>query len=676
MRSKAQAASPLLRRISVALKTYGLYPPPSPVADRAVAELLDGLHRCIEAYGPIDVRVSKHSLQVDAATFMDIAAANLAYHLYTRKVIGLTIAVGVTARDLSIFLTTVRKDRASLEAEGGVAHLLRQAGIHTIRIAEIAIALAQTPQDPSWEALQDLLAHGRFSLEHREIVAETLHGGPKAIAAMFEHVHAILGDAAGRATTESQSENVYRLIKGLDRFVLNEPVEDHQQLYTDIAAAVLLLEEPVRTPLEQTLAAQASGDETARLLLSRLSEQRLAGIVPLSSLQNDAPREASPRGEPDEDERREFLDPELQLLMRQQATREASQAPAFAALDAVAGRPTELAFKESAAMNDDLVTCEAIATLVDVYRSLDDESDIADIAHALAESLPWLVQHREFRLLRAALQGLDEAASRMIAHHRALAGILSGLHQGRPLADLLEALWNAPDTETGDDVRVCVELLADKAVSSFVRIFGDEPRAGVRRLVCDILVSSGRDHVDEIGAFVADPRWYVVRNVANILGRLGDPKGVVHLALLAEYPEYRVRREAVEALVRIGTDQAEAQIVTFLDDPDERIRLKAVLSLNDTGVHQALSRLLSLLERHDPWNRQFLTKQAIVAAVVRVRARDALPVLERLARRRFGIRPSSRTLRRQAREALVTIAEGGPVGERSLITLTMGTNRP
>lgn len=676
MKSKAQAASPLLRRIGVALKTYGLYPPPSPVADRAVAELLDGLHRYIEAHGLLEVRVSKHSLQVDGTIFKDIASANLAYHLYTRRVIGLAIAAGVTVRDLSIFLTTVRKDTADLEAEGGVAHLLRQAGVRTIRVAEVLLAVSQTPLDLGWEALRDLLAHETLSPEHRDIVAETLRGGPKAIALMFEHLHAILGDAAGRATAESQSEDVYRLIKGFDQFVSNEPAEDRQQLYTDLAAAVLLLDEPARTPLEQTLAAQASEDETARLLLSRLSEQRLASIVPLSSLKKDAPGGASPPGEPDEDEQRDFLDPELQLLMRQQATRETSQAPPFAGLDAVAGRPTESAVKEIAEIDDDVVTREAAATLVDVFRNLDDESDIADVAHSLAESLPWLVQHREFRLLRVALQGLDEAASRTIAHHRVLAGILSGLHQSRPLADLLEALWNAPDTEAEDDIRACLELLADKAVSSFVRIFGDEPRAGMRRLVCDILVSSGRDHVDEIGAFAADPRWYVVRNVANILGRLGDPKGIVHLASLADYPEYRVRREAVEALVRIGTDQAEAQIVAFLDDPDERIRLKAVLSLKDTGVRLALSKLLSLLERQDPWNRQFLTKRAIVAAVVRARAQDAIPMLERLARRRFAVKPSSRALRRQAREAMVAIAAGEPVGERSPVTLTMGTNRP
>lgn len=675
MKSKAQAASPLLRRIGVALKTYGLYPPPSPVADRAVAELLDGLHRYIEAHGLLEVRVSKHSLQVDAATFKDIAAANLAYHLYTRKVIGLTIAAGVSARDLSTFLTTVRTDSATLEAEGGVAHVLRQAGIRTIRVAEVLLAVSQTPQDLSWEALRELLAHGSLSSEHREIVAETLRGGPKAIAVMFEDLRAILGDAAG-TSAESQSEDVYRLIKGLDRFVSNEPAEDHQQLYTDLAAAVLLLDEPVRAPLEQTLAAQASEDETARFLLSRLSEQRLASIVPLSSLQKDAPSGASPRGEPDEDEPGDFVDPELQLLMRQQATRDTSHAPPFTGLVAISGQPAESAFKESAAINDDLVTHEAIATLVDVFRSLHDESDIADIAHSLAESLPWLVQHREFRLLRTALQGLDEAASRTVAHHKALAGILSGLHQGQPLADLLDALWDARDTEAGDNIRACVEMLADKAVSSFVRIFGDEPRAGMRRLVCDILVSSGRDHVDEIGAFVADPRWYVVRNVANILGRLGDPRGVVHLASLAEYPEYRVRREAVEALVRIGTDQAEAQIVAFLDDPDGRIRLKTVLSLKDTGVRLALSTLLRLLEQHDPWNSQVLTKQAVVAAMVRVRARVAIPMLERLARRRFVVRPSSRALRRQAREAVVAIAEGERFGEESLATLTMGTQRP
>ena len=58
MDSKASAASAILRRLAVALKTYALYPPPSPVTDRAIAEVLVGLHTYIEANGPFNVRVA------------------------------------------------------------------------------------------------------------------------------------------------------------------------------------------------------------------------------------------------------------------------------------------------------------------------------------------------------------------------------------------------------------------------------------------------------------------------------------------------------------------------------------------------------------------------------------------------------------------------------------------
>jgi HEAT repeat protein len=179
-------------------------------------------------------------------------------------------------------------------------------------------------------------------------------------------------------------------------------------------------------------------------------------------------------------------------------------------------------------------------------------------------------------------------------------------------------------------------------------------------MLCDVIAAIAADHVDEVGRFISDARWYLVRNVVHVLGRLETPKGIAYLTQLMGHPEYRVRREVVEALVRIGTDDAEAQLIAFIDDFDERIRLKAVLSLSDAGVREAVPRLLGLLAGPDPWHRHYAVRREVIAALTRVRAKEALPALARIARRPIVFGSRSRGLRSLARDAIVRIESGGP----------------
>src|SRR3970040_2133926 len=117
---KAQVVERLLKRLSSAIKTFGLYPQQHPVAERALQGLLASLRPYLEAYGSFVARISKHSFVVDAVTFDNEAYPNLALHLYTRKVAVFTILPAVTDQEMGSFLSVAGMDRVSLETAGGV----------------------------------------------------------------------------------------------------------------------------------------------------------------------------------------------------------------------------------------------------------------------------------------------------------------------------------------------------------------------------------------------------------------------------------------------------------------------------------------------------------------------------------------------------------------------------
>jgi len=647
MDPKTTGASAILRRFAVALKVYALYPPPSLVTDRAVAELLDGLHEYIEASGPFNVRVSRGSFHVGEGTFKDATSASLAFQLYKRKVIGFSVMPGVSAPDLLAFLTILRQDRASFAAAGDVPEQMHQAGVQTIKVMEIVLSHGAPSPDQSWDALGHLLDDsGNLSAEHRQIVVDILRSGPAAIGGLFEELQTLLAGAVDGPAPDWQRTS-YEVARNLDRIILEQPVEEQQEFYRNLAAAILLLEDPVRAPLEHMLASGERIGETARGLLDHLSEQRLVKLVPRSSLEGaTAAAEAQPAP-----------DPEIQILHTQQPPTGGSS---LAVLDAPlpSDQPPETPTIEDASL-----TREVIGTLTDLLCNLEGESDIVETAQSLEAYLPWLFERQEFALLRTVLHELKDAAAATGAQEKAVAELADGVVADHLLHRLIDALWNSRGTQVEEDIRACLVLLADRVVFPLMKIVGDEDRMGPRRMLCDVIVDIGRDRVDDIGAFVSDERWYLVRNVAYVLGRLGHPRGVAYVARLTKHDEYRVRSEAVTALGLIGGPEADGELVRLLDDPDDRLRLKTIVSLSDAGVGVALRRLLALLERPDRLHTHFSIKQEVIAVLARARVQEALPVLRRLSGRRFLIRRKSRALRRLAREAVAAIQAAAPVRE-------------
>src|SRR3990172_4623727 len=169
---KAQAVERLLKRLSVAIKTFGLYPQQHPVAERALQGLLASLRPYLEAYGSFVARISKQSFVVDAVTFDNEAYTNLALHLYTRKV---AVFPAVTDQELGSFLSVAGMDRVSLETAGGVEHLLWQSAVGNVQVIELTLDQEQDVEALGLNAFLALIGRGRLAPREREAVIDILY---------------------------------------------------------------------------------------------------------------------------------------------------------------------------------------------------------------------------------------------------------------------------------------------------------------------------------------------------------------------------------------------------------------------------------------------------------------------------------------------------------------------
>lgn len=680
-----------MRALGAAIKTQALYPLPHPMTSRAVANLLAALRPFMETHGTFVARVTRHALVVGGALFKSEAYSNLALFLYTRKISYIKIMPAVSEEALAALVSIVGMDRASLEAAGGARQLLRESGAGNIQIVELALEDEAAAEPFDLNAVFELLSRGRVAPQERERVIEILRAGPTHAGRLLEHVYAMTGveDLSG----DEQTHHIYRLIKSLDRLVLDEPFEDQPELYSSLARAHILVREPLRALLTRALIANESGDLAGRLLGEHLESEELAELAVgwlspgevaeqvrsfLQAVCTD-PQKARAvlsllevrlhRPEQAPGWLSATVWPQIQSSPRRTPTVASPLEPGSAV-----GRDEGLPRPEEFPANDEAgVVRDLLMTMVDVLRHEPDEKELVNVADDLIGLLSRLVDNRDFQSLLLTLGHLkDMALAGDGTRGKAAAGILRKLTDGVVFDSLLTAFWEARGTATESAIRACLERLDGHLVAPLVRALAAEPRGTMRAMLCDLLVRVGGKNVDELGALVDDPRWYLVRNVVNVLGRLHSPAAVAHVRRLHTHPDYRVRREAVMALASIDTEAAQSTLAAFLDDQDERIRIRVMQSLTIPRAWLAMPQLVALLERRDFFNRLFELKRAALEVLVRLGARQSLPVINRLARTWLVFGHRGRELRRLARIAADIIEGQRSPQDRELLSSGRG----
>ncbi|MBI2461601.1 MAG: HEAT repeat domain-containing protein [Candidatus Rokubacteria bacterium] len=119
----------------------------------------------------------------------------------------------------------------------------------------------------------------------------------------------------------------------------------------------------------------------------------------------------------------------------------------------------------------------------------------------------------------------------------------------------------------------------------------------MRARLCQVLATVGPSVVPALLPRLTESRWYVVRNVVSILGKIGDESTFLSVVNVLDHPHPRVRLEAVRALGVIGGRMAVTPLIRCLDDPDPTVRGAAVRALGALQDEEAVAALHGLVTR-------------------------------------------------------------------------------
>jgi HEAT repeat protein len=207
-----------------------------------------------------------------------------------------------------------------------------------------------------------------------------------------------------------------------------------------------------------------------------------------------------------------------------------------------------------------------------------------------------------------------------------------------------------------EDVNAYLSLLQKNSITPLIKLLGELKNSKARRVFCDALSEIGKNAVELITPFIDDRRWFLVRNITYILGRIGKEQSFPYILKAFNHEENRVRREAVQALGLIGGSKAVGLLVKALTDNDVRIRCMAAINLGKVGKEAGLIPLLEVVESKDFYKREPVEIKAFFNAIGMAGSNEAVPILQQLLERKswFG-RGTTDEIRMGAANAIAMI---------------------
>ena len=175
----------------------------------------------------------------------------------------------------------------------------------------------------------------------------------------------------------------------------------------------------------------------------------------------------------------------------------------------------------------------------------------------------------------------------------------------------------------------------------------EEDRAR-RRTLLDVLGREAARDPQPVIERLADERWFVVRNLAVVLGRSANPQCVPAVRALMTHADHRVRVETLRSLSSLDSGSIE-YLTAALGDSHESVRQAAIAMLGVRGTAESDTLLIEAL-----WsaNLDALEKERVVRVLGERTSGDARQALEALARKKFALSARVRQLRSAAREVL------------------------
>ena len=168
------------------------------------------------------------------------------------------------------------------------------------------------------------------------------------------------------------------------------------------------------------------------------------------------------------------------------------------------------------------------------------------------------------------------------------------------------------DTKNRGELAALLKVIGSEAITPAINKLIEDEDAAVRRNLIQLVIGFKEAARPKVEIFLFDERWYVVRNMAMILGEIRSEKSLNPLSRVVNHSDFRVQREVIHALTKIGGKRVPAFFLRILEEAPQQLSLIIINSLGLLGDTTATGSLVDIATKRELFYRNYeLRKQAI-----------------------------------------------------------------
>jgi len=203
------------------------------------------------------------------------------------------------------------------------------------------------------------------------------------------------------------------------------------------------------------------------------------------------------------------------------------------------------------------------------------------------------------------------------------------------LARMVVQLGGVRDEEEREALIQAFMRLGDSVAEAIAHALTNTEDRLARKTYVAALGAFGMAGALAVEKMLRDSRWFVVRNGVAVLGVVGGPSAIEHLAGSLANQHAKVRRETVRSLAKIGGENAGLLVSSMLGDSDPKVRAAAARAVSVLKAERGYKQLIEILKQGD--------EEAVLEQVLRALGAlgdpSAVPAIEKRVKSAIFSRP-------------------------------------
>jgi HEAT repeat protein len=200
----------------------------------------------------------------------------------------------------------------------------------------------------------------------------------------------------------------------------------------------------------------------------------------------------------------------------------------------------------------------------------------------------------------------------------------------------------------------------DIIMNKLLNIVRDASDSKERISIIHIIEEMGHRAIPAIIASInMNAPWYYLRNMAYILGRIGNEANADILRALLLHKDKRVHKEALKSIGQTGGNKRGPLLLSFLPQAEDELRVNVIEMLGKIRYTEAVPSLLDMLKNKSliAKDEQISLQEKICNALGTIGSSDAIKTLSEIAESKsfLGIRSYPEEVKHAAKRALADI---------------------